>query len=500
MAPNTLLSDSLDVNVSPDKRTIFLHSESNFLNSFKVTALSQLLKVIATDAWSQTALDTEYASTRSTFDVNTTQTTLSKSINIINNVSSSNPKADSTESENTEEEEEETIQEQPTVEVISLPPRDVVASQTIDTTLDSEDVDMADPMIDDLPADSGNANVVLDTTQASWSRIVTPVKRARTPDEDEGEEEDAPLSKRVKQVIAGGVIYNSSVVPVPPPRRVRAPPLPPKEPSMQTTLSQFVRGDFTQGTIAELSQAVSRQSNRSQDKASSVAMEQVHESDEEPEIMEEEEAEDAQVVQPESTSSIPGLSDFAGTSSSNPATEPLFLGDDDLMDLPEIDSQLETDEEGVESSSLVRDFPLSAPDSSEVAEHPEIVRSEKTGELGMRFDIDSVCARWKQLRLSPSSSKLVDEEREGISADAGLDAKQENAAAALSRVIEKRDFRDMNIVGQFNLGFIIARKTTGDAEGVLDDLFIVDQHATDEKHNFETLIATTVMDSQRLFK
>lgn len=48
----------------------------------------------------------------------------------------------------------------------------------------------------------------------------------------------------------------------------------------------------------------------------------------------------------------------------------------------------------------------------------------------------------------------------------------------------------MEILGQFNLGFIIARFGS--------DLFIIDQHATDEKYNFETLQATCTIQNQRL--
>lgn len=44
------------------------------------------------------------------------------------------------------------------------------------------------------------------------------------------------------------------------------------------------------------------------------------------------------------------------------------------------------------------------------------------------------------------------------------------------------------VLGQFNLGFIIARHR--------DDLFIVDQHATDEKYNFERLQRDTVLQGQ----
>jgi DNA mismatch repair ATPase MutL len=48
------------------------------------------------------------------------------------------------------------------------------------------------------------------------------------------------------------------------------------------------------------------------------------------------------------------------------------------------------------------------------------------------------------------------------------------------------------IIGQFNLGFIIAK---------LDqDVFIIDQHASDEKYNYETLQQTTVINTQPLLR
>lgn len=60
----------------------------------------------------------------------------------------------------------------------------------------------------------------------------------------------------------------------------------------------------------------------------------------------------------------------------------------------------------------------------------------------------------------------------------------------LSKEICKNSFKKMSVVGQFNLGFIITR--------LEDDLFIIDQHATDEIYNFETLQKTTELTSQKL--
>jgi DNA mismatch repair protein PMS2 len=90
----------------------------------------------------------------------------------------------------------------------------------------------------------------------------------------------------------------------------------------------------------------------------------------------------------------------------------------------------------------------------------------------------------------------------GFSGDAIGD---EDAEEKLSLTISKSDFGKMKIIGQFNLGFILAVRhanaDSGDLENqhaVDDELFIIDQHATDEKYNFERLQAVTVVQSQRL--
>jgi len=50
----------------------------------------------------------------------------------------------------------------------------------------------------------------------------------------------------------------------------------------------------------------------------------------------------------------------------------------------------------------------------------------------------------------------------------------------------------MRIIGQFNLGFIVTQLGS--------DLFILDQHASDEKYNFEQLQSTFNVNRQKLFK
>ncbi|NWY14709.1 PMS2 endonuclease, partial [Aphelocoma coerulescens] len=73
-------------------------------------------------------------------------------------------------------------------------------------------------------------------------------------------------------------------------------------------------------------------------------------------------------------------------------------------------------------------------------------------------------------KISPGDNKIAEDE--------------------LRKEISKEMFAKMEIIGQFNLGFIIAKLNS--------DLFIIDQHATDEKYNFEMLQQHTVLQGQKL--
>ncbi|XP_029383422.1 mismatch repair endonuclease PMS2 isoform X1 [Echeneis naucrates] len=66
----------------------------------------------------------------------------------------------------------------------------------------------------------------------------------------------------------------------------------------------------------------------------------------------------------------------------------------------------------------------------------------------------------------------------------------QSAEEELRKEISKDMFREMNIIGQFNLGFIITKLNS--------DIFMIDQHATDEKYNFEMLQQHTVLQGQKL--
>lgn len=74
-----------------------------------------------------------------------------------------------------------------------------------------------------------------------------------------------------------------------------------------------------------------------------------------------------------------------------------------------------------------------------------------------------------------------------------FDINGESAETRLSLTVRKSDFCNMRVVGQFNLGFILVVKPGKD-----DDLFVIDQHASDEIYNFERLQRETVLSRQPL--
>lgn len=156
---------------------------------------------------------------------------------------------------------------------------------------------------------------------------------------------------------------------------------------------------------------------------------------------------------------------------------------------------------------------------------PEVIRSNsihESGDVTVRFDFTRISQVWLDLQdrlldASVESPGTASNSQDVEMGDAGITnvSDEDKAIQTLTRVIEKQDFFKMQIVGQFNLGFIIVRRRKSrpqqagvdvgtnldaDSSNTLDDLFIVDQHAADEKYNFEQLQETTKIKSQRLFK
>lgn len=147
--------------------------------------------------------------------------------------------------------------------------------------------------------------------------------------------------------------------------------------------------------------------------------------------------------------------------------------------------------------------------------HTEVVKVRSHQDIRVTFDIGRILSKWKAGSSSTlsrhSSSKVVATASLGLHDARIVGYSQEKAEEALSRVISKDDFAEdgMQVLGQFNLGWIVvrlnrtpstARATQPEPTKGSDDLFIVDQHAADEKYNFETLQQTTKIRGQSLLK
>lgn len=104
--------------------------------------------------------------------------------------------------------------------------------------------------------------------------------------------------------------------------------------------------------------------------------------------------------------------------------------------------------------------------------HLQKLRAKLTEKGCKETENETSCARTFRATIAPENNQRAEEE--------------------LGRHITKEMFAKMKIVGQFNQGFIITR--------LEDDLFIVDQHAADEKYNFEQQQRNTVLKSQRLIR
>lgn len=113
--------------------------------------------------------------------------------------------------------------------------------------------------------------------------------------------------------------------------------------------------------------------------------------------------------------------------------------------------------------------------------------------------VDTIAKQMQSLNESLSHFETAESLEEPSAS--GIDSV--NAEEKLSLTIHKSDFAKMKIIGQFNLGFILASRTSHGSDSTnkaSDDVFIIDQHASDEKYNFERLQASTTVQSQRLVK
>lgn len=111
--------------------------------------------------------------------------------------------------------------------------------------------------------------------------------------------------------------------------------------------------------------------------------------------------------------------------------------------------------------------------------------SNQVHNLTRTMDFSAALTRQTQL---PEQS--YDDEPSIDLSHAGIDNDTQIAEQTLTLNVSKSDFFGMTVIGQFNLGFILVRRN--------NEIFIIDQHAADEKSNYEKLLRDTVIDSQKM--
>ncbi|XP_073722913.1 mismatch repair endonuclease PMS2 [Misgurnus anguillicaudatus] len=141
-------------------------------------------------------------------------------------------------------------------------------------------------------------------------------------------------------------------------------------------------------------------------------------------------------------------------------------------------------EDNTEAQSYMLDY-KNKPAFLEVVDSPVSIQKKI---VHLKFSLEELSKRIQKLKVQKSeNSDELKYRRFRAKINPG---ENQSAEDELKKEISKDMFKEMKVIGQFNLGFIITK--------LKSDLFIIDQHATDEKYNFEMLQQNTVLKGQRL--
>ena len=195
-----------------------------------------------------------------------------------------------------------------------------------------------------------------------------------------------------------------------------------------------------------------------------------------------------------------------------PASDPLNAlvpapADDDQYDEDYIDEDEKKAQEDERVARLIREAEITAAQPSEdnIRRASQALKNgggqkQSTLQLAQYVStttdkIEKTLAKMRA-RLTNSESATNQTRKDTIVKD---EIDDDNAEARLSLSVNKTDFGRMLVIGQFNLGFILAvRPALNDRDE--DELFIIDQHAADEKYNYERLQSTVTLQNQRLVR
>jgi DNA mismatch repair protein PMS2 len=199
------------------------------------------------------------------------------------------------------------------------------------------------------------------------------------------------------------------------------------------------------------------------------------------------------------------LKEDHGTPISDPmSSTPLDLQDDDESDEDYIDEEAKKIKEDEKIARLIQEAEYAAakPSSQNLQRASQLLknasgRKDSTLQLCCTLSpsIEDIRIQSQALAAVTTASQAQYQCQDNAVVKDELDSTQ--AENKLSLTVTKADFDRMHIVGQFNLGFILAiRPASHDQDQ--DELFIIDQHAADEKYNYERFSRIITLQSQRL--
>lgn len=238
---------------------------------------------------------------------------------------------------------------------------------------------------------------------------------------------------------------------------------------------------------------------------------------------EEEDGENRGAVAGDSRRAIPTSSMTATTEDSEmldlddepeipPANPALFLASDDVSDSEYIDEaeKKARDEARVARMIALAEEAAAKPSSDNLKRAKSVLtnrRVKKDSTLKMLQKISYPVARIEK-NLNSLTKAMQAHVATALALEEALSEEKQasNAEERLWLTVSKSDFKEMRIIGQFNLGFIlamrpaVARKRKGQPANSRcnDELFIIDQHASDEKYNFERFQTETIIQNQPL--
>lgn len=512
-------SDAVDVNVSPDKREIFVHSENNLIEALKVRAFlsfsSPLILIVLHG--SQKGLERLYEPSRSTYLEQNIQTPPRPSAT----VKKTNPLI-SAEDENEEQQPE-------------LPAQTIDITQSIEripsTSLQSQRTSRRSPL-NTLPTRSRSRSpitmsaashslaprpAILDgldrpvgILQGHPQRSLPATYFSPTPKEtleyDEGEDGDDGFSQDEEVRL---ILDESRSVP----------PATSKQPTkrlLQTTLSDVIkRGNTGNSTTSRDEPSANNVSARAKLRGQIAGFASQGAVIELDELDSDSDSDRSLQIKNNDTEREPGVTSQSPTREN---THEVLLEDDDDIQItsptldtprrapPPLKAPIDQDDivMGTQESTLIDD---SAPhiinndqyilrgqdeDMSYLADSEpshgesldaghfrnEILKPSLQGEITIRCDIRRIRARAKKRRMCAEAEAVRKKRRlddNDMLPDAGIaNADTAQVDRVLSRVIGKEDFEEMVILGQFNMAFIIARRSKpAKQDGSVDDIFII---------------------------